>query len=444
MSEVLDTSPPHALQEGIRHSLRRLLPFLLLMYVIAFLDRANVGFAKDELLADVGISNAAYALGASLFFIGYAIFEVPSNLMMHKVGARWWMARIMVTWGLISAATMFVQGPTSFYVLRILLGIAEAGFFPGVILFLTYWIPMSHRGRALGFFYLGLPIANTLGGPLSGALLELDGFAGLKGYQWMFLIEGLLAIVVGVVAFFYLTDRPEKAEWLPADEREALSHKISEEADLKSQHGPRNVVASLRNPRVLYFSLTYFFIQAAVYGLTFFLPTQIAAIIGSKVGLGVGLLTAVPWGCALIATIVLTRVADRTGKYRQIGVVLLLLSAAGIAGSAAAGSPVLALVALCFAATGFVAVQPLFWSFPSAYLTGIAAAAGIGLINSLGNLGGFVAPNIRAWATSAFGNETAGLYVLSVAPLIAAVMIFALRWVHHSPTTSAVPEATTN
>ncbi len=206
----------HELSEAATKKVfRRLIPFLLLMYVIAFLDRSNVSFAQKEFEVDFGISAAAYAFGAGLFFVGYAVFEIPSNILLHKVGARWWLARIMVSWGIVSAAFMFVQGPISFYILRFLLGIMEAGFFPGVILFLTYWIPARHLSRARGYFYMGIAIAGILGNPLSGALLELNGVFGLRGIQWMFLVEGLLAVGVGIWSYFYLTDKPKDAEWLP-------------------------------------------------------------------------------------------------------------------------------------------------------------------------------------------------------------------------------------
>src|SRR3954449_10174280 len=222
---------------------RRLIPFLLLMYIIAFLDRSNVSFAQKEFEVDFGISAAAYAFGAGLFFVGYAIFEVPSNILLHKVGARWWLARIMVSWGIIAAAFVFVQGPTSFYILRFLLGIMEAGFFPGVILFLTYWIPARHLSRARGYFYMGIALAGLLGNPLSGALLELNGVFNLRGIQWMFMVEGLLAIAVGIWAYFYLTDRPEDATWLPDDEREALVETIDAEDTAKAEgHGPQKAL----------------------------------------------------------------------------------------------------------------------------------------------------------------------------------------------------------
>ena len=290
------------------------------MYVIAFLDRSNVSFAQKEFEVDFGISAAAYAFGAGLFFVGYAIFEVPSNLLLHKVGARWWLARIMVSWGIIAAAFMFVQGPTSFYILRFLLGVAEAGFFPGVILFLTYWIPARHLSRARGYFYMGIALAGILGNPLSGGLLELDGLFGLRGIQWMFLIEGLLAVVVGVWSFFYLTDKPKDAKWLPDDERQALVETIAAEDTAKAEgHGPQKVLAALGNWRVWYFALIYFCIQIAVYGMTFFLPTQVTAITGQKLGFQASLVTAIPWVFALASVAFFPGLADRTRKHRPIG-----------------------------------------------------------------------------------------------------------------------------
>jgi len=414
------------LDNAFRLTRRRLVPFLLLMYILSFLDRANIGFAKQAFQADAGISDAAYALGAGLFFLTYAAFEVPSNLIMHRVGARIWMARIMVTWGLVSGAMMFATGEMSFYGLRLLLGVAEAGFFPGVILYLTYWFPARSRGQIMGLFYFGAPLAFIFGSPLSGLLLDLDGMGGLHGWQWMFLIEGLLASVVGVWAFFYLDDKPADARWLPPAEKQVLSTAIAQEDQSKAAHGHAGFAAVLANPRVLHFVAIYFLIQMSVYGVIFYLPTQVGALLGKKVGLEVGLVTAIPWLCALAAAFALPRLADREGNHRALAALTLTVSGLGIAVSAGSG-PVVALVALCFAAAGFIAVQPLFWTFPTGYLGGVAAAGGIALINALGALGGFVAPNIKAWADRSFGSPQAGLYVLACTTLVGAALILALR-----------------
>ena len=401
------------------------MPFLLTMYILSFLNRANIGFAKAAFQASTHISDAAYALGAGLFFLSYAVIEVPSNLALHRVGARIWMARIMVTWGLISALTIFVRGEWSFCALRLLLGAAEAGFFPGVILYLTYWFPNQHRGQMLGLFYFGAPLAYIIGGPLSGYLMELHGLGGLEGWQWLFLVQGLLASIVGVWAFWYLDDRPANAAWLPEAEKAALSATLSLENKARIAQGPRALAASISNRRVLHFIAIYFLIQMSAYGVIFYLPTQIAALLGAKVGLEVGLVTAIPWSCALAATFFLPRLAAETGRHRAIAAATLAVSGLGIAVSASA-NPSIALVALCFAAAGFIAVQPIFWTFPTSYLGGVAAAGGIALINALGSLGGFVAPNVKAWADVSFRTPRAGLFVLALTALIGALLIFGL------------------
>ncbi|MDQ6896730.1 MAG: MFS transporter [Actinomycetota bacterium] len=429
MSDIATTDARrrHDLSElATKKVFRRLVPFLLLMYIIAFLDRSNVSFAQQEFQADFGISATAYAFGAGLFFVGYAIFEVPSNILLHKVGAKWWLARIMVTWGIVAAAFMFVTGATSFYILRFLLGVCEAGFFPGVILFLTYWVPARHLSRARGYFYMGIALAGILGNPLSGGLLELNGVFNLRGIQWMFLVEGLLAIIVGVWSYFYLTDKPKDATWLPEDERRALVETVAAEDIAKaSGHGPQKVWAALGNWRVWYFSLIYFCIQIAVYGVTFFLPAQVTAITGQKLGFQASLVTAIPWVFGLASVAFFPGLADRTRKHRLIGTTLLLVTAFGIVISGAlSGTPVLAIAGLSLAAIGFVAMQPIFWTLPTEYMTGFAAAAGIGLINSLGNLGGFLAPNMRDYFKENVGGN-AGLYALAVGAVVGAVL-FAL------------------
>lgn len=406
--------------------IRRLLPFLLLMYIIAFLDRANIGFAKKAFQTDTGISDAAFALGASLFFVTYALFEVPSNLIMHRVGARVWMTRIMITWGLISAAMIFASSEWSYYALRLLLGASEAGFFPGVILYLTYWVPAGSRGRALGLFYFGAPLAFIFGGPLSGVLLDLDGTFGLKGWQLMFLVEGLLGVVVGLWAYFYLDDKPADARWLLPDEKADLSAAIAREETAKSTHGPAGVLAALANPTVLYLTLIYFIIQMSVYGVVFYLPTQVANLLGQKVGFTVGLVSAIPWICAIAATWFLPRLADATGQRVAFGAGILVLSGLGIAASVASSSPLISLIALCIGASGFISVQPIFWTFPTSYLGGIAAAGGIALVNALGALGGFVAPNVKTWAEAQFASSAAGLYLLATTTIIGAALILAL------------------
>ncbi|MFM0643414.1 MFS transporter [Paraburkholderia bryophila] len=403
--------------------MRRLLPFLLLMYVLAFLDRANIGFAQKALQHDTGLSNAAFAFGAGVFFVGYALFEVPSNLLLHRFGARVWMCRIMVTWGLVSASMCLAHSATTFYALRFLLGVAEAGFFPGVIYYLTHWFPQRARARAVGVFYFGAPLAFIFGSPLSGSLLELHGAWGLAGWQWLFLVEGVLASAVGVWAFWYLDNRPDDAQWLDPQERASLRAALEDDARAASAHGPHRILAALVDRRVLLLSAIYLLIQMSVYGVIFYLPQQVAALLGTTVGLRVGLVAALPWLCALAVTWYVPRRADRTGGHRRWAVALLVLAGLGIAASGLAHNPVLGLIALSCAASGFIAAQPLFWTFPTRHLTGAAAAGGIALINSLGGLGGFFAPSLRTAAERAFSSTSAGLVVLGVSSLLAALLI---------------------
>ena len=400
---------------------RRLLPFLALMFVLAFIDRVNVGFAREDLEIHAGISAAAYGLGAGIFFLGYALLEVPSNLLMHRIGARRWLARIMVTWGLVSASTAFVQGEISFYIIRILLGIAEAGFFPGVILYLTYWYPNRHRSSATGLFYWGLPLAFIIGAPWSGALLSIDSLFGLMGWQIMFLTQGLAASVVGVWAWFYLDDKPSDAKWLSKDEAGALEAWIASEEQERREERPMTALAALGNPLVLYFGLVYFLVNLTLYGVTFWLPATVGNISGLS-SLAIGFVSALPWVFAAVGLFVLPRKAGPTGRHRQYAAACMVIAAIGLSIAASVG-PVAAVAALCISAFGFIAVLPLFWNLPTSFLSGTAAAAGIALINSIGNLGSFTAPFLLGNIEERTGSIEMGLYILAGGALLCSVLL---------------------
>ena len=305
-----------------------------------------------------------------------------------------------------------------------------------MILYLTYWFPNRSRTAMIGLFYFGPPLAFIFGSPLSGWLMQIPELAGLQGWQWMFLIEGLMTVAVGVWTFWYLDDRPTDAAWLPSDEKAALSASVMQEDEARSSHGPVAFTAVLGNFRVMYFIAIYFLIQMSIYGVIFYLPTQVAVLLGTKVNLEVGLVTAIPWICALVATFLIARFAERTGRHRVIAAVTLAISSGGIAVSASA-SPAIAIVALCFAAAGFIAVQPLFWTFPTSYLGGTGAAGGIALINALGSLGGFIAPNVKVWADSSFRSPHGGLYALAATTLVGSLLILVLL----RPAPVSVPSA---
>jgi sugar phosphate permease len=409
------------LNRAIARALRRLGTLLILMYVVSFLDRANVGFAKQALEASAGISERAYALGAGLFFISYSLCGFPSNLILYRIGAKRWMALLLVCWGTVSMATMFVNGTTSFYLLRTLLGVMEAGFFPGVILYLTYWFPGRARGQILGLFYLGVPLALILGGPISGMLLALPAKRGLQGWQWMFLVEGFIAVALGVVAFCYLENRPADARWLPDDEKQALTEELMREEQLRRLTGPADIFPMLRDGRVLRFLLIYGLIQMSTYGAVFYLPAEVSALLHRPAGPVVGWVSAVPWICALIAVYFLPRVADRLRRHRQLAALAMLVAGCASLVFPIAG-PATALIALSVAVSGFIAVQPLFWTFPTGYLADRAAAGGIALIG-MGNLGGFLAPNVKVWADEYFASPRAGLYLLAGITLLNAWLI---------------------
>jgi D-galactonate transporter len=398
----------------------RLLPFLLLCYVVAYLDRVNVGFAKLQMLTDLKFSETIYGLGAGIFFIGYFIFEVPSNVILHRVGARVWIARIMITWGVISALMMFVSTPTMFYVVRFLLGAAEAGFFPGVILYLTYWYPAQRRGRVTATFMTAVALSGVIGGPVSGFILKnLSGVNGWAGWQWLFLIEGIPSVVIGIAVLFILDDRIVHAKWLSEPEKALLQRNIEAEANQKQELPLGKALAS---GRVWLMGLIYFSFVMGLYGVSFWLPTIISAM-GVKDVLNVSLLTAIPYAFAVVAMVVVGRSADRRRERRWHIAIPGLLGAAGFVLSVVWHSDtVLAMSALTLATMGILSTLPLFWSMPTAFLAGVGAAGGIALINSLGNLAGFVSPYAVGWLKDLTHSTDAGMYLLAVSMVVGSLL----------------------
>ncbi|WP_026437824.1 MFS transporter [Acidovorax sp. JHL-9] len=401
----------------------RIIPFMFFCYVLAYLDRVNVSFAKLQMLNDLQLSEAVYGLGAGIFFIGYFLFEVPSNLFLHRFGARRWIARIMITWGLVSAAMMFVTTPTMFYVLRFLLGIAEAGFFPGIILYLTYWFPSDRRGRMTAMFMTAIPISGVLGSPLSGWIMEtFAGLNGWAGWQWLFLLEGVPTALVGLVVLFYLDDDIAKAKWLTADEKSLLSANIAKDQQSASSHSFRGALGDIR---VWVLSAVYFGVVMGLYGIGFWLPSLIKAT-GVQHATHIGLLTAIPYAAATVCMIFVSRSADRYRERRIHFAIPCLLGAVGLVLSTIyADNTTLALVALSVACAGIMGGLPVFWSCPTAFLGGAAAAGGIALINSLGNLAGFVSPYMVGFVKDMTQSTASGMYVLAACLVLSAILIMA-------------------
>jgi D-galactonate transporter len=414
-------APPSTFEEATYRKVAwRLTPLLMLSYVVAYLDRVNVGFAKLGMSADLGLSDAVYGFGAGIFFIGYFIFEVPSNVILHRVGARVWIARIMVTWGIVSMLTMFVTTPTMFYVMRFLLGLAEAGFFPGIILYLTYWYPAHRRGRMTTWFMTAIAISGVVGGPISGYILKsFDGANGWHGWQWLFLLEGIPSIVVGILVFIVLDDRISKAKWLTKEERELLERNIAAEDATKEDHAIGKVMMS---PRVLMMSLIYFSFVMGLYGVSFWLPTIIKST-GVTDAFTIGLLSAIPFAAAVVAMVFVARSADRMRERRWHVAVPGFVGALGLVLSVVwAHDTTLAMAGLTLATMGILTTLPLFWSLPTSFLAGTGAAAGIALINSIGNLAGFLSPYAVGWLKQATAGNAAGMYMLAAFMVLGGVL----------------------
>lgn len=406
---------------------RRLMPFMCLAYFVNYLDRTNIGFAQLTMSDDLGLTATMFGFASGIFFVGYLLFEVPSNLALHKFGARRWIARIMVSWGVVAAAMAFVSGPGWLYTLRVLLGIAEAGFFPGMILYLTFWFPRRERVRITSWFLVAIPLSAAIGSPLSGALLQFaDGWFGLEGWRVMFLLEGLPAIALGVVAWFYLTDRPADATWLDQDERAWLVAEMEREGQEVSRAHGWSLKKSLLSPRVLALAFVYFGVVYGLYALSFFLPSIVAGFsetFGTEFSLfQTGLIVAVPFVVGGVVMILWGRRSDRAGERVWHTALPAMVGGVSIPVALYLGSPFLVMVAVTITAAGIFATLPVFWSLPSVFLTGAAAAAGIALINSLGNLAGFVAPYLTGAVTDATGSARAGMWFVGILMVLAGVV----------------------
>ena len=416
----------------------RLIPFLILCYFVAYLDRVNVGFAALTMNKDLGLSASAFGFGAGIFFLAYFLFEVPSNLFLERVGARKWIARIMFSWGVISGGTAFIGGETSFYVVRVLLGIAEAGFFPGIIFYLTLWFPAVYRARIIGYFMAAIPLSTVIGAPVSGLLLGLDGFLGMKGWQWLFILEATPALILSVVVFFYLTDRPAAATWLEPDERAWLVARLQQEHTKRETVRRYSVTQALLNPKVLALSLVYFGAVATNYGLSFFLPQIVKAF--GVTNVQAGLVTALPYVVGVISIVWWGRHSDRTLERRFHLAFPLFVASTGIAASTALDDPTMKMVALSIAGFGIFGCLPVFWTFPTAFLSGAAAAGGIALINSIGNLAGFAGPYAMGRIRDVTGSYTGGLLSLAAVGYMAMIIVLVLPHDHSLERVSGTAE----
>lgn len=405
---------------------RRLLPFLFLLYVVCFIDRTNVSLAALQMNRDLGFSDAVYGLGAGVFFLGYALFEVPSNLILARVGARRWIGRIAITWGVLAVGMLFVRSATSFHVMRFLLGVAEAGYFPGIIYYLSLWFPERHLARATSRLMIGIPLASAIGGPVGGLLLGLDGVMGLAGWQWLFLVEGLPAVVLGLIALRYLTDSVGQAQWLPEPERAWLRGRLDEERRAVLGQAHTRLGEVFRSRKVGLLILTYFLFCVILYGLTFWLPLMVRDVLrlsNAGVGLVIGLV-----GVGGAASMLLNSIhSDRTGERVVHTVVPVVVSALAVAVAAVLGARALTIVALAVAIMALNAMGPTFWCLPRMVLQGTAAAGGIALINAVGNLGGFAGPNVLGVIKSATGSYSVALFILAGGGLLAAALLLRLR-----------------
>ena len=412
-----------ARSNAYRKTAWRLMPFLMLCYLCAYLDRVNVGFAKLQMMDDLALSEAVYGLGAGMFFIGYFLFEVPSNVILHRVGARRWIARIMITWGIISGLFAFVETATQFYVLRFLLGVAEAGLAPGLLLYLTYWFPSYRRAKMTALWFVAIPLSGMIGGPLSGWIMErFAGVHGWAGWQWMFVLEAIPTVLVGILVLSYLKDSVDQATWLNAEEKALIRQELAEDNQHKVQHASAG--AFIRDRRLWLLASIYFCVVMGQYAITFWLPTLVRNA-GVAEPLHIGLLTSLPYLCAIFAMLLVARSGDKHQERRWHLAMPMLAGALGLSLAAALGSNVtLSILSLCLAASGILAASSLFWMLPTTLLGGVSAAAGIAAINSFANLAGFCSPYLIGWVTTTLGSSAVGMYLITGVLAFGAFLVF--------------------
>ncbi len=410
----------------VRKVTLRLIPFLFILYIIAWLDRVNVGFAALQMNSDLGFSSAAFGFGSGVFFAGYCLFEVPSNLVLHRVGARRWIARIMITWGAISVAMMFVRTTPTFYILRFLLGAAEAGFFPGMVYYLSLWYPETQRARAIAAFMTAVPVSGVIGGPLSGVLLTLNGVSGLAGWQWLFLVEGLPAVLLGLIVLFYLTDRPEVAQWLSPAERHWLLSEIATERDTCIAAHPIRTLEIFTNATVWQLGIIFLLAAIGFYGYSFWAPLIVKSLTGSS-DLGVGLILGAISAATIICMVLNSAHSDRTDERPLHVAVPLLVMGAGFFACALLSDPRLAVLSLALVPIGHCSAYGPFFSMPTRFLTGAPAAAGIALVVTIANIGGFIGPTLMGAMKDRMGNHSAAFVLLGVCGVVAALLALLLR-----------------
>ena len=421
---VLEVVADPIIRRTRRRIAKRILPYVTLLYIIAYLDRVNVGYAALEMVNDLKFGPEIYGFGAGIFFVGYLLLEIPGTILVEKWSARKWIARIMISWGIIAMCTGFIRTPVQFYWVRFLLGVAEAGFFPGIIVYLSHWVRPQDRARALAAFTVAQPISNLVGSPISGLLLGIHWF-GLAGWRWLFILEGLPAVLFGIITIFYLTDWPHQAAWLSPEERGWISSELQKEIEAKRADHPVSLWQAIRHKNVVFLCTAYFFVANSVFGFTFWFPTILKRLSGFS-NLLVSTMASLPFAVGLLSMLLVGWSSDRTGERRWHTAISMLLIATGLALSLWPQGVFLPLLLFCVAGAGLYSYLPGFWSIPSSFLCGTAAAVSIGLINSIGNLGGFAGPYVVGHLSKATHSFTAGVLYLSLSAVAAAGFVLAV------------------